>query len=39
VILADHVRSVDWNARLAELICPLPKDVVDEVLAKLYTLI
>ncbi|HKP54341.1 MAG TPA: type II toxin-antitoxin system PemK/MazF family toxin [Chloroflexia bacterium] len=39
VILADHVRSVDWYARMVELICPLPKDVVDEVLAKLYTLI
>jgi mRNA interferase MazF len=39
VILADHVRSVDWQARAAEFICALPQATVDDVLAKLYTLL
>jgi mRNA interferase MazF len=39
VILADHVRSVDWQARTAEFICSLPQATVDDVLAKLYTLL
>jgi mRNA interferase MazF len=39
VILADHVRCVDWRARGAELIQPVPADVLDEVIAKLDVLI
>ena len=39
VILADQVKSLDWRARQAELICPLPKKSVTEVLRKLSTLL
>ena len=39
VILADHVRSVDWQARTAEFICALPQTTLDDVLAKLNTLL
>lgn len=35
VILSDQVRSLDWRARKAELICSLPKSVVEEALQKL----
>lgn len=37
-VLSDQVRSLDWRARKAELVCPLPPLVVDEVLGKLRTL-
>ena len=39
VILADHVRSVDWKARRATRIGPAGDDVLDEVLAKLAPLL
>jgi mRNA interferase MazF len=39
VILADQVKSLDWRARNAELICTLPPDTIDEVLSKLDTLL
>jgi mRNA interferase MazF len=39
VALADQVKSMDWNARKAELIGRLPGSVVEEVLAKLRTLL
>jgi len=39
VVLADHVRSLDWRARQAEYVCTLPAEVVDEVLRKLHTLL
>jgi mRNA interferase MazF len=39
VILSDQVKSLDWQARKAEFIQEIPKDVVDEVLQKLNTLI
>ncbi len=38
-ILSDQVKSLDWRSRRAELICPLPPLVVDEVLGKLRTLL
>ncbi|MGE0354227.1 MAG: type II toxin-antitoxin system PemK/MazF family toxin [Gemmatimonadales bacterium] len=38
VVLADHLRSADWRARSAELICRVPAGTVDEVLAKLKPL-
>jgi mRNA interferase MazF len=38
-ILADQVKSLDWRVRRAELIDSLPKEVVDEVLVKLSTLL
>jgi mRNA interferase MazF len=39
VVLADHVRSLDWNARHAELICQLPAEVVQDIAAKLIALV
>jgi len=38
-ILADQVKSLDWEARGAELICTLPARTVAEVLRKLGTLL
>lgn len=38
-ILADQVKSLDWRARTAELICILPEITVAEVLKKLATLL
>ena len=34
VILADQLRSLDWNARTIELIGTLPDDLVQEALAR-----
>ena len=39
VILADHVRSLDWNSRQAEFLCSLPSATVDETLARTRTLL
>ena len=39
VILADQVKSLDWRARNAELLCTLPIDVIDEISKKLRLLI
>ena len=39
VVLADQVKSLDWRARGAEVIQPLPVEVTKEVLARLGTLI
>ena len=39
VVLADQVRSLDWVARRAELICPAPKEVVEEALGKVGVLL
>ena len=39
VILADQVKSMDWQARNAALICPLPTEIVDAVLQRLETLL
>ena len=39
VVLADHVRSLDWRARRAEFICATPAEVVDDVAAKVQALI
>ncbi len=38
-ILADQVKSVDWRARNAELICALPPETIAETLDKLGTLL
>ncbi len=38
-ILSDQVKSLDWRARNAELICILPDKTISEVLQKLDTLI
>jgi mRNA interferase MazF len=39
VILADHVKNLDWRIRQAEFICKLPKVTVKEVLRKLTVLL
>jgi mRNA interferase MazF len=39
VVLSDQVKSLDWRARRARLLCPLPPMVVDEVLRKLGVLL
>jgi mRNA interferase MazF len=39
VILADQPESLDWNARQAQRIEPASPEVVEEVLAKILTLL
>ena len=38
-ILADQVKSLDWQAREAELICRLPDETIDEALNKVGVLL
>lgn len=38
-VLADQPRSFDWTGRSVVRACPLPKPVIDEVMAKLATLL
>jgi mRNA interferase MazF len=38
-ILSDQVKSLDWRARKAELICALPNETITEVLQKLAALL
>ena len=38
-VLSDQVKSLDWRARDAELICTLPAEIMSEVLQKLGTLL
>jgi mRNA interferase MazF len=38
-ILSDQVKSLDWRARQAELICTLPTATISEVFQKLATLL
>ena len=38
VILSDQLKSLDWRARNAEHICPLPSDTLLDALAKIRTL-
>ena len=39
VILADHVKGSDWRERRLEFICKVPSQTVDDVIAKLSTLL
>ncbi|MBO8163917.1 MAG: endoribonuclease MazF [Brevibacillus sp.] len=39
VILADQVKSLDWQARQATYICTAPDDVIQEVLEKINLLV
>lgn len=39
VVLSDQIKSLDWRARRARRLATLPPAVMDEVLAKLGTLI
>ena len=38
-VLADQVKSLDWQARQAEFICALPSRTIGEVLQKIGTLL
>jgi mRNA interferase MazF len=38
-ILSDQVKSLDWRARNAELICTLPPETISEVFQKLIVLL
>ena len=38
-ILTDQVKSLDWQARDAKLICDLPMETIGEVLQKISTLL
>jgi mRNA interferase MazF len=38
-VLSDQIKSLDWRARKAELICTLPEMVAEEVLRKLSALL
>ena len=39
VVLADHVKNLDWRARRAEKITKCPPEVLEEVLARLAPLL
>jgi mRNA interferase MazF len=39
VVLSDHVLSLDWKARKVTLIARAPRAVIEDVLAKLQTLL
>ena len=38
-ILSDQIKSLDWRVRKARKIATVPKDVLEEVLAKIATLV
>lgn len=38
-ILADQIKSLDWRARRAELLCRVPDEVLGEVLARVQALL
>ncbi len=38
-ILADHIKSLDWEVRKAEFLCKMPIRIVKDVLDKLRTLV
>ncbi len=39
VVLSDHLRSLDWQARKAKLICRLPAEIIEDITAKIVALI
>ena len=38
-VLSDQIKNLDWRSRNAEFVCRLPDEVVEEVLAKIHTLL
>ncbi len=38
-VLCDQLRSLDWRARHAELICRLPVEVIEDIAAKVIVLV
>jgi len=39
VVLSDQLRSLDWKSRNTSLIAKAPRELIDDVLAKLQTLL
>ena len=39
VVLADHVKSLDWRARKATRICAVPNEVIVQVISRLNALL
>ena len=39
VVLADHVKSLDWKARKVAKICAVPEEIVAAVISRLNTLL
>lgn len=39
VVLADQIKSLDWQARKADFICTLPGEITDDVIAKIIPLL
>ena len=39
VILADQMKSIDWQQRKAEFLCELPQSILDEVIANIESLL
>jgi mRNA interferase MazF len=39
VVLADHVKNLDWRTRRAEFICRLPAPVIADILARLSAIL
>lgn len=38
-VLSDQIKSLDWQVRKAKFIISLPEDILEEVLAKIHTLL
>lgn len=38
-VLCDQIKSLDWRARKAKRICPVPRDVMDEATARILPLV
>ena len=38
-ILSDQIKSLDWRVRKARCLCTVPKDVLEEVFAKIFVLL
>ena len=39
VVLSDQLKSLDWRARKAEYVCTLPREAMEDILAKIRTLV
>lgn len=38
-VLSDQVKSLDWRARRARFACSVPRDVIEETVARILTLV
>jgi mRNA interferase MazF len=38
-VLSDQVKSLDWRARRAQYVCSVPREVMDEVVARILALV